>query len=166
MLEERGYGAALASGKVRLIRGEFIEHCGTAIARCQARSPRSGRALFILDQYGYSNVSMHCLRDIFASLKYAEVILTLYIDSLINYLNESNLAAFQKATGISASVQASEIDEIKQSPRWRVHLQSSLYQNLTDQCWLGSTPPFLSVPSGVMATSGCSIFPSTGRPGM
>ncbi|MFJ1284466.1 three-Cys-motif partner protein TcmP, partial [Acinetobacter baumannii] len=102
------------------------------IQRCHDRSPRSGRALFVLDQYGYSDVPMHCLRDIFAKLKHAEVILTFYIDALIKYLNERNLAAFEKATGISASVRASEIDEIKQSPRWRVHLQSSLYRDLTD----------------------------------
>ncbi|WP_454845593.1 three-Cys-motif partner protein TcmP [Ralstonia thomasii] len=130
LLRERGYGAALAIGKVSIVKGEFADHCGAAIQRCHDRSPRSGRALFVLDQYGYSDVPMHCLRDIFAKLKHAEVILTFYIDALIKYLNERNLAAFEKATGISASVRASEIDEIKQSPRWRVHLQSSLYRDL------------------------------------
>jgi three-Cys-motif partner protein len=146
LLEERGHGGALASGKVRLVKGEFAEHCGAAIQRCHDRSPRSGRALFVLDQYGYSDVPMQCLHDIFAKLKYAEVILTFYIDTLINYLNENNLAAFEKATGISASVRASEIDEIKQSPRWRVHLQSSLYQDLTGQCSAKFYTPFFIRP--------------------
>lgn len=146
LLEEREYGAALANGKVRLIKGEFAEHCSAAIRQCHDRSPRSGRALFVLDQYGYSDVPMQCLRDIFAKLKYAEVILTFYIDTLINYLNENNLASFEKATGISASVRASEIDEIKQSPRWRVHLQSSLYKNLTDQCSAQFYTPFFIRP--------------------
>ncbi|MHA6849555.1 three-Cys-motif partner protein TcmP [Ralstonia pseudosolanacearum] len=146
LLEERGYGAALANGKVCLVEGEFVDHCGAAIQRCHDRSRRSGRALFVLDQYGYSDVPMHCLRDIFAKLKRAEVILTFYIDALIKYLNERNLAAFQKATGVSTSVRASELDEIKQSPRWRVHLQSSLYQNLTDQCSARFYTPFFIRP--------------------
>lgn len=146
LLEERGYGAALADGKVRLVNGEFVDHCGAAIQRCHDRSPRSGRALFVLDQYGYSDVPMHCLRDIFAKLRHAEVILTFYIDALIKYLNERNLASFQKATGVSTSIRASEIDEIKRSPRWRVHLQSSLYQNLTDQCSAQFYTPFFIRP--------------------
>ncbi|MFT0735225.1 three-Cys-motif partner protein TcmP [Ralstonia wenshanensis] len=94
----------------------------------------------------YSGVPMQCLRDIFAKLKHAEVILTFYIDALIKYLNERNLAAFQKATGVSTSVRASELDEIKQSPRWRVHLQSSLYQNLTNQCSAQFYTPFFIRP--------------------
>jgi three-Cys-motif partner protein len=146
LLEERGYGASLVNRKVRLVQGEFAGHCDAAIQRCHDRSPRSGRALFVLDQYGYSDVPMHCLRNIFDKLKYAEVILTFYIDTLISYLNENNLAAFEKATGISTSVRASEIDEIKQSPRWRVHLQSSLYQNLTDQCSAQFYTPFFIRP--------------------
>jgi len=146
LLEERGYGATLANGKVCLVEGEFVDHCGAAIQRCHDRSRRSGRALFVLDQYGYSDVPMHCLRDIFAKLKHAEVILTFYIDALIKYLNERNLAAFQKATGVSTSVRASELDEIKQSPRWRVHLQSSLYQSLTDQCSARFYTPFFIRP--------------------
>lgn len=146
LLEERGYGTAIANNKVRLVQGEFAAQCDAAIQLCVDRSPRSGRALFLLDQYGYSDVPMHCLRDIFAKLKFAEVILTFYIDTLINYLSESNLAAFEKVTGVSTSVQASEIDEIKQSPRWRVHLQSSLYKNLTDQCSAQFYTPFFIRP--------------------
>lgn len=146
LLDERGYGAVLANGKVCLVKGDFAQHCDAAIQRAHDRSPRSGRALFVLDQYGYSDVPMHCLRDIFAKLKYAEVILTFYIDTLISYLSEKNLAAFEKATGISASVRASELDDIKQSPRWRVHLQSSLYQNFTDQCSAQFYTPFFIRP--------------------
>lgn len=146
LLEERGYGAALADDKVRLIKGQFSEYCSAAIQRCHDRSPRSGRALFVLDQYGYSNVPLQCLHDIFAKLKFAEVILTFYVDALISFLSENNLEIFEKATGFTSSVRADEIDEIKQSPRWRVHLQSSLYQNLTDQCAAQFYTPFFIRP--------------------
>lgn len=146
LLEERGYGDALSKNKVQLVKGKFADHCEAAVQRAHDRSPKSGRALFVLDQYGYSAVPMHCLRDIFAKLKHAEVILTFYIDVLLNYLSEKNFADFEKATGISASLSAAEIDEIKQSPRWRVHLQSSLYQSLTSQCSAQFYTPFFVRP--------------------
>ncbi len=146
VLEERGYGAGVAEGRIKLVRGKFADHCAAALQRARDRSPRSGRALFVLDQYGYSAVPMDCLRDIFAKLKSAEVILTFYIDSLISYLNEKNLADFELSTGISSSVRAADLDEIKQSPRWRVQLQSSLYQSLTSQCSAQFYTPFFIRP--------------------
>lgn len=146
ILEERGYGAALSGGKVQLVKGKFADHCDAAVQRAHDRSRISGRALFVLDQYGYAAVPMSCLRDIFAKLKHAEVILTFYIDALLNYLDGKNLADFEHATGITASVKAAQIDEIKQSPRWRVHLQSSLYQSLTSQCSARFYTPFFLRP--------------------
>lgn len=146
VLKERGYGEALAKEKIRLVKGKFADYCEAAVRRAHERSPQSGRALFVLDQYGYAAVPMHSLRDIFAKLKRAEVILTFYIDALLNYLSEKNLADFEQATGLSASMRAAEIDEIKQSPRWRVHLQSSLYQSLTSQCAAQFYTPFFVRP--------------------
>lgn len=146
VLEERGYGDLLVRNKVRLIKGKFADHCEATLKRAHDRSPKAGRALFVLDQYGYKAVPMKCLHDIFARLKHAEVVLTFYIDALLNYLNQDNLAAFERATGISTSVSAAEIDDLKQSPRWRVHLQSSLYQSLTSQCAAQFYTPFFVRP--------------------
>lgn len=146
VLEERGYSDALTKSKIRLVNGKFADYCGAALQRAHDRSPKSGRALFVLDQYGYAAVPMRCLRDIFCKLKHAEVILTFYIDALLTYLNEKNLADFEHATGIRASVNAAEIDEIKQSPLWRVHLQSSLYQSVTSQCAARFYTPFFIRP--------------------
>lgn len=146
VLDERGYGGGVAKGLIKLVKGKFADHCGAAIQRAHSRSPRSGRALFVLDQYGYSAVPMSCLRDIFAKLKHAEVILTFYIDSLISYLNEKNLADFELSIGMRSSVRAADLDEIKQSPRWRVQLQSSLYQSLTSQCSAQFYTPFFIRP--------------------
>lgn len=146
LLEQRGYGKELADNKIILIPGEFMTHCGGVIQRCHDRSRRAGRALFILDQYGYSDVPVQCLRDIFNRLKHAEVILTFYIDSLITYLSENNLANFEKATGINASMRPSEIDELKKTPHWRVHLQSLFYQSLTAQCSARFHTPFFIRP--------------------
>ena len=146
VLQERGHGDLLLNNKVRLVKGKFADQCDAALQRAHDRSPKSGRALFVLDQYGYSAVPMGCLRDIFAKLKHAEVILTFYIDALLNYLNEENLSAFEQTTGLTTWVSAAEIDEIKQSPLWRVHLQSSLYQSLTGQCSAQFYTPFFVRP--------------------
>lgn len=145
-LEQRGYGADLAADRIRLVPGDFARHCDAAIQRAHDRSRVAGRALFVLDQYGYSAVPVVCLRDIFAKLKHAEVLLTFYIDSLINYLSEKNLADFERSIGIRTSLSAKEIDEVKQSPSWRVHLQSSLYQDLTSQCSARFFTPFFIRP--------------------
>lgn len=146
LLQERNYGAALASEHIRLVQGEFADHCAAAIQRAHDRSPKSGRALFVLDQYGYASVPMACLQNIFAKLKHAEVVLTFYIDALITYLNEKNLASFELATGIRGGMTAAEIDDMKQTPKWRVHLQSSLYQSLTNQCSAKFYTPFFVRP--------------------
>lgn len=146
VLENRGYGGRLTTGSIKLVEGKFANHCAAAIQRARDRSPRSGRALFVLDQYGYSSVPMNCLHEIFAKLKHAEVILTFYIDSLISYLNEKNLTDFERSTGINSSVCAADLDEIKQTPRWRVQLQSSLYQSLTSQCSAQFYTPFFIRP--------------------
>ena len=47
---------------------------------------RHGRSLFVLDQWGYTDVPMHCLHRIFSSLHKPEAILTFSIDALLNYL--------------------------------------------------------------------------------
>lgn len=146
VLKERGYGELLTMNRVRLIEGKFADFCNATLQRAHDRSPKSGRALFVLDQYGYNAVPMCCLRDIFAKLKHAEVVLTFYIDALLNYLNKENLTAFEQATGLTTTVSAAEIDEIKKSPRWRVHLQSSLYQSLTGQCAAQFYTPFFVRP--------------------
>lgn len=146
LLQERGFGASVESGKIKLVQGEFADHCSATVQRSHERSRKSGRALFVLDQYGYSSVPISCLREIFAKLKHAEVLLTFYIDTLLNYLNEQNLSNFQRSTGITPSMSAAQMDAIKGTPRWRVNLQSSLYQNLTDQCSAKFYTPFFIRP--------------------
>ena len=47
------------------------------------------RALFFLDQYGYSDAPLALVRRILANIEGAEVILTFAVDALINYLSET-----------------------------------------------------------------------------
>lgn len=47
---------------------------------------RQGRSFFVLDQWGYVDVPVHCLQQIFSTLDKPEAILTFSIDALLNYL--------------------------------------------------------------------------------
>ncbi|CAM5423750.1 three-Cys-motif partner protein TcmP [Eoetvoesiella caeni] len=146
VLHQKGYERSLAEDKIRLIKGKFTDHCSTAIKRAEDRSPKSGRVLFVLDQYGYSAVPLHCLHEIFSKLKHAEVILTFYIDALLTYLDRTNLNNFERKTGLSTAIQASDLDATNRSPRWRGRLQSLLYQRLASQSSARFHTPFFIRP--------------------
>lgn len=47
---------------------------------------RQGRSFFVLDQWGYVDVPVDCLQQIFTRLDKPEAILTFSIDALLNYL--------------------------------------------------------------------------------
>lgn len=97
-LEEKGYGNELRADRIRTVVGTFKDLAPRVIARAKDRSRRSGRAIFVLDQYGYKAVPRDILASIFATLDRAEVILTFNVDALINYLSTRTLAAFERAT--------------------------------------------------------------------
>ena len=52
------------------------------------RQPRAGRAIFLLDQTGFSQVELQLISRIFNELPAAEVILTFAADVLINFLSD------------------------------------------------------------------------------
>lgn len=146
VLEARSYGQELATGKIKLIQGSFAEHCDAVIERARQRSRIAGRALFILDQYGYTAVPVPCLSAIFANLKRAEIILTFAVDALLTFLDSKNLLAFKRNTGLNTTIKASDLDQLKKSPRWRGQLQSELYNSLTSQSGAHFYTPFFIRP--------------------
>ena len=71
-----------------LLQGNFNTHADRIIENVRKKTPRSGRAIFILDQYGYSQVPMPLLARIFQELPRAEVILTFNVDSFNSYATD------------------------------------------------------------------------------
>ncbi|PLS22529.1 three-Cys-motif partner protein TcmP [Neptunicoccus cionae] len=65
--------------------GEFENLLPKVIADIKRRQ-RQGRSFFVLDQWGYVDVPVNCLQQIFSSLDKPEAILTFSIDALLNYL--------------------------------------------------------------------------------
>lgn len=146
VLEDDGYGQHLATGMIELHIGDFALKAEAVITEVQRRSPRSGRSLFVLDQYGYNQVPLPVLNQIFSKLRQAEVVLTFNIDSLLNYLSQTNVARFERKMGLTNIVSATDMDKHQRGPGWRVRVQASLYQRLTQGSGATYFTPFFVRP--------------------
>lgn len=80
---------------VHVLSGAFDTHADRIVSRV-ARSSRAGRALFLLDQYGYKDVPVPLLRKILERLPNAELLVTIAVDSLTQYLSEKNLEGYRR----------------------------------------------------------------------
>jgi len=146
VLEEQGYGAQLRSGAIETMVGDFAGLADTVVAEVLRRSPKAGRSLFVLDQYGYDKVPLNALRQIFGRLKQPEVILTFNVDALINFLNGKNLRDFERKTGVIGAVSAADMDKAQRGPAWRRRVQANLYQRLTEGSGATFFTPFFVRP--------------------
>ena len=84
---ERGH--QVDGGKIVVLNRRFEDVADDIIAEIRRRQPRAGRALFLLDQCGFSRVETALVARIFKKLPAAEVILTFAADALINHLAET-----------------------------------------------------------------------------
>ena len=130
VLDGHGYGDKLRSGAIETLTGDFYELSEPVINEVARRSPRAGRAIFILDQYGYDKVPLATINTIFKKFKGAEVILNFNVDSLINFLNPKNLSDFERKTGITDAVPADLLDKETRLPGYRRTVQSNLHQRI------------------------------------
>ena len=85
VLNERGYANP---ERVILRNSRFEDEAATIITAIRYRQPRAGRAIFLLDQTGFSRVELALVARILRELPAAEVILTFAADALINHLTE------------------------------------------------------------------------------
>ena len=72
-LDERGYADP---ERVILRNNRFEDEADAIIAAIRRRQPRAGRAIFLLDQTGFSRVELALVARILRELRTAEVILT------------------------------------------------------------------------------------------
>ena len=121
--------------------GLFEEKATEIIQAIKARGP-SHRALFFLDQYGWSAVSFATIRQIFASLRNPEVLITFSVDSLIDY--------FSDATARTMGGQAIELDPamgeaikaLKTEQGQRQLIQGMLYKHIISSTGADYYTPF------------------------
>ncbi len=144
-LDERGYDR----GDDRfVVRCAPFEHALDGIIReIRRRQPRAGRAIFLLDQTGFSQVDLGLVARVLGRLPRAEVILTLAVDALVNHLSET-----RRMIQAVASLELSD-DQIEQLIRDRKHgeralLQRTLRPHILETTGATYDTPFFIRPAG------------------
>ncbi|WP_217424541.1 three-Cys-motif partner protein TcmP [Nitrogeniibacter mangrovi] len=141
-LQEKGYGARFGSS-IQILKRSFEEIADDIIKKIQKKSPRNGRSIFILDQFGYSAVPTSLIRKILYTLPGAEIILTFAVDSFLNFANDKNFTTSLKKIEIPNILAGRSLREIKASDtQWRLFIQSTLYKELVRQCGAKHYTPF------------------------
>ncbi len=87
VLRERGHD--VEDNRIIVRNGLFESEIEGILASVRQRQPRAGRAIFLLDQKGFSQVELALVARIFSELPAAEVILTFAADALVNFLGQS-----------------------------------------------------------------------------
>lgn len=142
-LKQRGYESQLE--KTIFVRNvRFQETADEIIDFVLQKSQRAARALFLLDQYGYSDVPTALIKRIIHRLPGSEVILTFAVDSFLNFASDSTLTqGLLTKIGIPEVLRGRSIDDIKRSEKeWRLFIQSCLYKDLVDACGARFYTPF------------------------
>lgn len=129
---------------VHIWTGDFNEKVDDTIRIVRARSPKAGRAIFLLDQYGWSRVAFRTIRTILDQLNSAEVFLTFSVDALIDYLGEQSLdlKAFGEIEIDPGFVR--EIIQIKKEEQvgYRALIQNTLYEQVQNATGAPFYSPF------------------------
>lgn len=119
---------------VLLFKNRFEEVAESIIADIRRR--RGGeRAIFLLDQYSYDQVSGSLLHRIFSQLKKPEVILTFNVDSLISFLSDREQSRRKLAAmGLEKYIDWTAIEKLKSAPSgvWRAAIQRNLARGLVE----------------------------------
>jgi three-Cys-motif partner protein len=126
LLLDRGYGPLLKEERIKLINGEFSDNASKIIQFVRNKG-RSGRTIFLLDQYGYRDVPFPLLQQIFASLPSAEVILTFAVDAFGDFLTDSaESRLILSKMGLDGRLDLSRIKESKGASDRRFFIQAAL----------------------------------------
>ena len=104
------------NGKVKVMHGQFGS-CLPQIIECIKTKSRGkrGRALFILDQCGYSQVLLGQLRNIMDSTN-SEIILTFAVGSLLTYLCDKTEPALMKIGLTNADIAQIRHEDNRDNP--------------------------------------------------
>ena len=87
VLTERGHKTR--GGRISIHNDRFENQIDNILKKIHRRQPRAGRAIFLLDQTGFSRVELALVTRILDELPTAEVILTFAADALVNHLAET-----------------------------------------------------------------------------
>ena len=139
VLSKSEFGPQMAD-RIHLLQGEFDSHVSAIIDFVKGRGP-AGRAIFVLDQYWYTDVPLPTIRKILATLDNAEVILTFSTDFLIDYLSGNELTQ-QILEKIGIDLPSRTIASAKEERAWRRTIQFALHQEIPEKTGARFYTPF------------------------
>lgn len=118
---KHGHGDAIGDS-IHLHQASFSDVAPKII---NAAASRAGeRALFLLDQYNYSDVDLRLVNRILTTLRGSEVLLTFNVDSLISFLADTSQSKQSAAKiGIDQYIDWVGIRMMKSSGRYREAIQ-------------------------------------------
>jgi three-Cys-motif partner protein len=126
--------------EIELIENDWITQIEMMIDSVKRRAGGE-RALFILDQCGYSDVPLLAVGEILRRVAKAEVILTFATDYLIDYLGDAYQAgAGIVRAGINVERILSKMDKSK--PEWRRLIQLELHKEIQEKTGAKFYTPF------------------------
>ena len=99
----QGRGHLREGGPVALYEREFGEVLDQIIADIARRQPRSGRSIFLLDQFGYTDADLHMVQRIGRRLQNAEIVLTISVDAMLNFATRESVVAQLDSIGFPKS---------------------------------------------------------------
>ncbi len=140
----------MRDGRIFHWPGTFEEHVSRIVEHVRQRG-RSRRAIFVLDQYGYSDVPLSRIGYILSELPNAEVLLTFATDWLVDYMSGSGKGVGRARLGelglLGMEGAFDEILKIKdgKDPRWRRAVQSLLHRDLVQGAGAEFFTPFFIV---------------------
>ncbi len=115
-LAKEGYKHQIGK-TITLINGEFVNVLPKLFSGIKSTSPKP-HSIFLLDQYGYTDVPFLTLQLIFSTLPNTEVLLTYASDSLINYMvNTKEFYQILKKAGLTEIITPEVIKNFKESPK-------------------------------------------------
>ena len=143
-LKLNGYGKQLGE-TIFVFKSAFVEQSAQIQEFILRKSQRAARAIFLLDQYGFSKVPTGLASNLLRTLPGAEIIFTFAVDALITYLSDDPTSHTKISNiGLNDPFNGRSIKDIKRTERrtWRAYIQSRLYQSLITECNARYFTPF------------------------
>ena len=127
--------------------GKFEDNMRAILQEIKKRQPRAGRSLFLLDQFGYSQVALRHVAGILSELPRAEVILTFAADALINFLGDRPEFVKAVAPLEMSDADVRELLDLKESHRGKALVQRALRTHLRQVTAAQFDTPFFIRPT-------------------
>ncbi len=146
VLAHRDYD--LSDENIAIRNNRFENEVDDILNSIRRRQPRSGRAIFLLDQTGFSQVELALVSRIFDELPAAEVILTFAADALVNHLARTPAIAKAVAPLQLTDSRIGDLIQYRDGDGGRALVQRTLRDHIRIMTGASYDTPFFIHPAG------------------